>query len=306
MHINFLMNPVYDGWSPKDNRLGGTEESVVKWAEGLYSLGHSVRVYMNGFTGSYKQVVYRDRNEYNGGGDVCVNIKSGDIAPKEPTAYLTNETDANELDLSAYDCVIFPSTWAKYNIPVNNNNVYILPHGYDPETIYPGNKIPKQCFYASSPDRGLSNLIEAWGEVHKAHPDATLIVTYGGLLHMDGVMNLGEVSEEEMNDIYRTSDIWCHPCNGGELYCMTGKKAQVSGCIPVIIPEMALQETVERGYKVDNPKDYAKTLIEVLDLTPEFRDMIRQDVIKHANAFTWEESTNKLEKLLLKVYNKSK
>lgn len=300
MQINILLNPVFNGWSPKDKRLGGTEESVVRWAEELYKKGHTVKVYMDGFYGSHNEVVYNKRDQYVGGGDVCINIKSSDIAPKEPTIYLTNETDANELDLSMYDAVVWPSHWAKKNIPVNNDKVYVLPHGYDPKAIYPAKKIPKQCFYASSPDRGLSNLIEAWPEVHKAHPDATLIVTYGGLLHMDGVMNLGEVTEDEMNDIYRTSDIWCHPAIAGELYCITGKKAQVSGCIPVVIPTMALAETVKRGYKTD-AINYARTLIEVLDTDMQYRDIIRKDVIKHADAYTWSQSTDKLLKIIKKV-----
>lgn len=311
MRISFLVNKVVGGWEPNNARLGGTEESVVQWAEELVKKGHGVRVYYSshsrdlmGYTDLSSRVVYMNRHYYEKdapglGFDVCINVKSSEISPKESTLYLTNETNASELDLSAYEGVIWPSQWAVDNIPVNNKT-FILPHGYNAAQIYPDKKIPKQCFYASSPDRGLEILLEAWPKVYKAHPDATLIVTYGGNIDLPGVINMGEIDQETMNDIYKTSDIWCHPATGGELFCMTGKKAQAAGCIPVIIPTMALSETVERGFKTDK-ENYAQTLMEVLGLSMEYRDHIRQDIIKHANAMTWEESTDRLLEIINSV-----
>lgn len=268
MLINFLVNEVAGGWEPTDTRLGGTEESVAQWAEELARRGHLVNVYRNGRSDERhipfgKFPCYLPRGEEMRPADICINIKSSEVAPKEPTLYLTNETNANQLDLSAYVGVIWPSQWAVDNIPVNNKT-FILPHGYDPKKIYPGKKIPKQCFYASSPDRGLDTLLEAWPKVYKAHPDATLLLTYGATSDLPGVISLGEVDEETMNEIYRTSDIWCHPANGGELYCITGIKAQAAGCWPVIIPTMALAETVRYGTKTTK-EDYADALIKALD-----------------------------------------
>lgn len=306
MVINFLVNEVFDGWESTDTRLGGTEESVVRWAEELVKQGHEVSVWRNGrnpkgkWCISHNGVSYLPRKDYFGEKDICINIKSSDIAPKEPTIYLTNETNANTLDLILYDCVVWPSEWARDHIPVNNPKTFILPHGYDPTRIFPDQKVAKQCFYASSPDRGLDDLLAAWPQVYEAHPDATLVLTYGGQADLPGVINLGEADEITMDEIYNSSDIWCHPCSGGELFCITGKKAQAAGCIPVIIPTMALAETVERGFKTDK-EHYAQTLIEVLDMKMEHRDAIRKDVIKHANALTWEQSTNKLLELINNV-----
>jgi glycosyltransferase involved in cell wall biosynthesis len=81
---------------------------------------------------------------------------------------------------------------------------------------------------------------------------------------LPGVINLGEVSEEDMNEVYRTSSIWCHPCNGGELYCMTGIKAQAANCVPVIIPTMALAETVRHGIRCTK-ENYAQKLATVVE-----------------------------------------
>lgn len=264
MVIDFLCNQVFDGWEPSDPRLGGTEESIVQWAKHLKSLGHTVRVYRNGRL-KHSPDGYFERYNYDGSGDFTINIKSSDIAPKGPTLYLTNETNATDLDLSAYDGVIWPSSWAARNIPVNNANLYVIPHGYDPQTIFPGLKVPKQCFYASSPDRGLETLLKVWPDVYAQHPEATLLVTYAAPSEVvPGVMFLGECTEDEMNHIYQTSDIWCHPCSGGELFCITGIKAQVAGCVPVVMPTMALAETVRGGYFAKTEQAYKEVLIKAL------------------------------------------
>jgi glycosyltransferase involved in cell wall biosynthesis len=277
LKISFLVNEIAGGWKPTDTRLGGTEESVVEWSKELTKRGHQVDIYDND-----------NRDSYPSGYDVCINVKSPDKPPLEPTLYLTNEVDATRHDLSMYDGVIWPSQWAVDNIPVNNKT-FILPHGYDPEKIYPGKKIRYQCFYASSPDRGLETLLKVWPEVYEKYPQATLLLTYGANVgYIPGVINLGEVDEETMNEIYRTSEIWCHPCNGGELYGISGIKAQVAGCWPVIIPTMALAETVKYG-TFSNPEDYGEDLIKALG----FQKSI--PVIKYP---TLQDSTTKLLEII--------
>lgn len=321
MRINFLVNPVFDGWEPTDTRLGGTERAVVEWAEELTKRKHFVVVWRNArkvdWLGEgdaqaiyhHNGVLYAPREKYGvdtygGKADICINIKSPEIAPLEPTIFYTNDVDADKQDLSAYDAVIHISQWAKDNIPVNNPNVFIVPHGYDDRLIYPGKKIPKQCFYASSPDRGLDTLLESWPKVYEAHPDATLLVTYGGTgPALPGVMYMGELSEDEMNEIYRTSDIWCHPCNGGELFCITGIKAQAAGCVPVIIPKMALRETVKHGWFCEgsDPRgsllpSYADTLLDALN-RPAMREEMRT-LLQREHYPTISDSTDELLKVI--------
>jgi hypothetical protein len=310
MQIAFLVNQVFSGWEPDDIRLGGTEESIVRWAEELAKRNHKVSVYRNGrndnhiFKRRENGVWYYPREEYKGA-DVTINVKSSEIAPTGPTLYLTNETNASSLDLSAYDGVIWPSHYAADHMEVNNPNIFILPHGYDSEKIYMDRKVPKQCFYASSPDRGLDFLLAIWPQVYIRHPDATLIITYGAHVSLPGVINLGECDEETMNEVYRTSDLWLHPCSGGELYCMTGKKAQVAGCIPVIIPRMALEETVRSGYHAKNESEYLSLLLIVLDKPEEDRDLLRDDVMARADAVDWSQSTDMLEGIIRLIYNKA-
>ena len=287
MVISFLVNEIQGGWKPTDIRLGGTEDSVVQWAKRLRARGHTVDIYDND-----------NRNSYPGGYDVCINVKSPDKPPLEPTLYLTNETDASRHDLSMYDGVIWPTQWAVDNIPTNAKRTFILPYGYDSRHIYTGQKIRYQCFYGSSPDRGLDTLLNVWPEIHMKHPQATLLLTYGAQVPpLEGVMNLGVVDEETMVDIYRTSDFWCHPCNGGELYCITGIKAQAAGCIPVIIPRMALSETVINGYWADDEASYFDALDVALSASNEEIAKLRKELMYHHYP-NWFDSTNRLEEII--------
>ena len=304
MVINFLVNIVANGWEPTDTRLGGTEESVVRWAEELADRGHEVHIFRNGKSDDWKELMgykgsinYWPRTMYRAQPGVTINIKSPEVTPTEGQTmfYLTNETDATRLDLSGYEAVIWPSQWAVDNIPVNNKTV-ILPHGYDSDKIKPGKKIKNQVLYASSPDRGLDHLLACWPAVYKNHPDASLIVTYGAPAQdIDGVTFLGEVDEETMNDLYATSDVWAHPCSGGELYGITAIKAQAAGCVPVYIPTMALAETVKHGV-VATHDNFQNKLIAVLG-DEERKEAIRKELAKESFV-DWKKSTSILEGII--------
>jgi glycosyltransferase involved in cell wall biosynthesis len=298
VRIGFIVNDVKGGWSPRDRRLGGTEESVVKWAEELSARGHSVSVYRCRENLTYNTVEYY-RDIYQGGNDVVVNVKSSEIAPVEPTLYFTNETDATSLDLSSYDAVAWPSNWAKENITVNNEKVLVIPHGYDDEFIRPGRKVAKQCLYASSPDRGLETLAQIWPAVVEKHPDAQLIVTYGGTIDAPNVSCVGEIEEKEMNDIYRASDIWIHPCSGGELFGITAVKAQAAGCVPVYFPIMALSETVKAGIQCKDARDMYMKLVDILG-DKKRKSEIRKE-LETVELMNWKQSTDILEQALMRL-----
>lgn len=314
MRINFLVNEVHGGWEPTDRRLGGTEESVVQWAEELVRRGCWVQVFRNG-RGGYKNkgievdwlnvdgVQYEERDKWwpvrAKGTDITINVKSADKPPIGPTLYLTNETDATSKDLLAYDAVIWPSEYALENIPVNNPRKFVLPHGYDDTKINTSRtKINKQCLYASSPDRGLETLAQIWPSVVEQHPDAHLYVTYGGQIDTPET-TCGEYTEEEMNNLYNTSEFWLHPASGGELYGISGIKAQAAGAIPVYFPVMALAETVQAGAKCTDARDMYNTLCELLG-NQEAKQTYREELSK-LELPTWKTSTDRLLEIIDEV-----
>lgn len=294
MKISFICNHIYlnGGWSPWDIRLGGSEEFIVEVSKRLARKGHEVNVYHNGKHGTFEDVGYWDHDEYEPG-DVTINVNYPQWPVNGPTIYWTSLTE--NPDLGDFKAVCYISEYARNNTGIKHENLFWVPPGYDETKIYPSKKIPKQCFYASSPDRGLETLLKAWPEVHETHPDATLLLTYGiERVDLPGVTCLGDVDENTMNEIYQTSDVWCHPASGGELYCLTGIKAQASGCVPVIIPTMALKETVRFGLKAELD-DYAETLIMALN-NPKLRNGIRNN-LKKEKFPTWENTT----KILLDI-----
>ncbi len=277
----FVCNPVFTygkiGWDPNDEFLAGTEESIREWAWRIRELGFDVEVYYNGQPSEYKGVHFLPYEAYMPG-DVEVNVKYLGFQHRNPKKvwYLTNETDISqkEAELSQFAGVILPSKWAMDNLHYHGN-VKIVPHGYDPTMIYPDKKIKKQCLYASSPDRGLYELLDMWPEVIRRDPEAFLIVTYAGIpTNAPNVMFLGAVDELTMSTIYNTSDFWLHPCNGGELFCMAALKAQVAQAIPVYYPVMALTETVRWGVRTTSG-DFVNDLVSIMN------DPIRQQQIRY-------------------------
>lgn len=296
--INFICNPVftYDktGWSPHDTFLAGTEKSIREWSWRIKEKGFDVAVYYNGEHTMYGGVPYFHYDDYEPA-DVEINVKHLDFqhADKRKVWYLTNETDivykARELD--EFAGVILPTKWAMDNLGFEGN-IRILPHGYDDKAIYPGKKIKNQCLYSSSPDRGLYDLLEMWTDIVEKVPDATLIVTYNaGEYNIPNTMFLGQVDDTMMSELYRTSEFWLYPCNGGELFCIAAVEAQVAGAIPVYYPTMALSETVRRGVRC-RPDNYVDKCVDIMT------DTRNQKAIRYALAAeefcTWNDTTDKL------------
>jgi hypothetical protein len=305
--IAFICNPVFtyegEGWSPHDKFLAGTEESVREWATKIRKRGYDVTVYFNGEPTTYMDVNYKKYSDYVAH-DKEINVKYADFehANDKNVWYLTNETDiADKQELvERFDGLIFPSKWALDNLGYIGK-ARVVPHGFNRDELYPEPKTKYQCLYASSPDRGFDELVRLWPEVVEREPEATLIVTYGiepdtiDKRDMPNTMFLGKVDDQLMNQLFRTSDFWLHPCIGGELFCMSAVKAQVAQAIPVVYPTMALAETVRYGIRCDK-YNFVDRLVESM------HDYKHQKILRYklqVEPFAdWDEST---ERLLLSI-----
>lgn len=293
--VVFVCNPVFTygkvGWSPNDEFLAGTEESIREWAWRTKEMGFDVEVYYNGQPDEYRGVHFFPYEAYMPG-DVEVNIKYAEFEHADPSRvwYLTNEMDIAQKTeaLKEFAGVILPSKWAMDNLHYHGETK-IVPHGYDKDLIYPEKKISKQCVYASSPDRGLDELLRLWPEVVRRDPEAFLIVTYAAIdITVPNVLFLGQVDDATMSTIYNTSDFWLHTCNGGELFCMAAIKAQVALAIPVYYPVMALTETVRRGVRTTSG-DFVNDLVSVMN-----NKVLQQQIRYHLQTedyADWSEST---------------
>jgi len=198
------------------------------------------------------------------------------------------------------------------NPDVNPDLFQVVPYGIpaamNREKI-PIKRNPARMVYASSYDRGLEWLLDHWKEIKEQVADAELHVWYGWRMFdqitqgnpegqmwkatmqekmkQDGVIERGETSPFDMQPFLEAA-VWAYPCTGGERFCITGKKAQRLGAIPVIVPTMALDETVTVGIKTDHEK-YVHSLTEMLR-NPEVQEGLRTRIQSGlADVLDWDE-----------------
>lgn len=298
--IKIYTNEVDGGWN-FDGNLFGSEEAVRETAKAFVKRGHKVMVFYDGNQGCQEGVFYLNRDNFNTQCDVLIVYKEPELLDSEvlanKTYYWTNEIDVsgkltNER-LEKIDKVIAHSEWQREHTMPDWWDVSVIPLGVEME---PGKKTEKLCIYASSPDRGLEALLKRWPDIKKAVPEAKLLVTYTDKTYpeIDGVSFLGLTSEKEMRKIYSKASVWLYPCNGVELFCLTAVKAQASGVIPVVIPHMALSETVKFGVKT-TIENFTKDAVDLL--VNESRQVKMRSIMKRHRFSSWDDTINKWEKL---------
>lgn len=124
--------------------------------------------------------------------------------------------------------------------------------------------------YASSPDRGLINLLKLWPRIREAIPDAELHIFYGWegciklaafadpswtsryrkirtqfleLRYQPGIVERGRVNHVTLAREFQSAAAWLYPTGFDESGCLTAAKSLAGGCVPVCTPRAALNET---------------------------------------------------------------
>ena len=259
--------PTSWAWTPCDY-LGGTPEFVVNTAICAKDRFDEVIVYYDGPSGEYDGVYYMPRSMYEGR-DIVLSCNSSPPLMGKYNIYWTNWDHQRDKNVMSFDERIVLSPYQK---SVFGSNSRIVPHSLWPSQFKNPVKVRKQCLYSSSPDRGGEFLDSIWDEVYQ-ETGATLIKTYSS-----------NISEDEMVELYKSSEYWLHPCRGVEMFCIAAVKAQVARCIPVVVPNMALETTVKFGVKTTLDK-YRDDLIHALNYPPAVEDV---------DFGTWETVTEKL------------
>lgn len=305
MNLTIVVNPTRE-WAPEDydnGLLNGSEEMVTLFARKMATRNFTVDVYCSLKGGACLDVMFDDSelvsyydlsqlpNRTQGGILVAFKNRKALSLTGFKQKYLWT---ADPEVLSGYErkeCEAMFGLGPFHERELKSLNIGYLPISY----IAPGvdkeecniKRVPKQCLYASSPDRGLDYLRQIWPQINEAHPDATLMTTYSASTRF---------TNEEMVELYCQSDILAYPCSGAERYCITAIKAQMYGAIPCVIPNMALQDTVQFGEKCLQ-RDYLKTIIDLLG-DKERRLSIRQKMIKDVKYNTWDEVADSWEKII--------
>jgi len=253
-------------WTP-DSWLGGTPEFYINTAETLVKFGYDVIVYYDGDSTEKNGVYYLPRDLYK---PAAINLHCNDRAELgNKSIYWTNKVGQKSQDYMDYDHRV---TLSKYHQGIFGDST-IIGHGIHTELYKPSDK-ENICLYSSSPDRGGDVLDQLEDEINVL--GYKLVKTYSK-----------NISEREMTELYAKSRFWLHPCQGVELFCISAVKAQASGCIPIVVPNMALAETVKTGIKC-SLEDYKEELLKALKNPP---------TIEPYKAPSWGEVTSDLVKL---------
>lgn len=303
--------PPFDAVAGERGHLGGSEEAIIHLSRELVALGHTVVVYAPLFADheggrvlGRDGVLWRDVSEFDVGGDEhqavlfwrCPGVMQDARAmgPYRKALWL-HDADYGNIPADCYakaDDVIVLSRfhssclekWCGYP---QKDNVRVLGNGIDPREFPERDVYERDLFkavYCSSPDRGLSILLDIWPEVKGAVPEATLDIYYDWAgarwlkpelvtkLHAQieelkdqGVVRVGGVPHEVLNDRLRHASILAYPAIGdAETFCITIARAQAAGCFPVVFGAGAIPETIVGG---------GSAVVSVKDNTPTEKDI---------------------------------
>lgn len=281
-------------WNPEvaeKQGVGGSEEAVIHLSKRLVARGFSVSVFCNCGTDEkeydgvrylpFQAFNYRDRwdtlilwrhphfadYELNAG-QVFVDMHDV-ISPGEFT----------KKRLSRITKVFFKSKFHRelfQNIP--EEKAIIVGNGIvAKEFLKDEERDPYLLINTSSPDRSLDVLLSLFRDVKKRVPQARLHWAYGwgvydsahagnkeredwkktvvdNMKTTEGFTDLGKLNHREVAALYRKAKVFAYPTEFAEIDCISAKKAQAAGAIPVCTDFAALETTVEFGHKVHSPK----------------------------------------------------
>lgn len=279
-------------WTPKalEEGIGGSEEAVIhlarKYAEAGYNVtvynncGHEVQVFDGVTYAPFWTWNYRDKQ------DVTILWRHPKMLDFEinSTKIFVDLHDVikagefNEKRLAKVDKIFVKSK--AHRIIFNNvpdEKFVILPNGIVcADFLNRPEKDPMLMVNTSSPDRSLSTLVRLFRRVKEQVPEAKCEWAYGwdvfDVVHgananvmewknkivkdMEevGIVNRGRVSHRDVADMYKRARIFAYPTEFYEIDCISARKAQAGGAIPVTTDFAALNETVQYGTKVHSKK----------------------------------------------------
>lgn len=160
--------------------------------------------------------------------------------------------------VASWDRILCLTEWHASRLPEHAKAKLVLTkNGLNPDYLVDGPNKATNFIYASSPDRGLEQLLAVWPKVRDELPKATLDIYYGftanwlndeqnvpGLretrLNVErlvkttpGVFWHGMVGQMELAHAFARAGFWAYPTSWPETSCITSMKAQAMGCIPV-------------------------------------------------------------------------
>lgn len=345
MKIHFYSPNRIEPWSYKNVYqigIGGSETSHVEMAVRLAARGHEVTSYTDlpeGEAGEWNKVQWRDLSEADltepGLWIVYRSPHTGrEIKPAYNRRYWLVCQDVfyptwNSKDVQNFDRVIGLCPRHVNEIrakdKANASKVCMSSNGVNID----GTKLmkergiernPKRLIWASSPDRGLKELLDIFERAKQQIDDLELHCFYGmdnidkicsgdrkkypwkiswdvyeRAQNMPGVTWQGRVGQYKLWEEYLKSGIWCYPTWFSETSCISCMEAQVLGAIPITNPIWATAHNVKHGVFIEgSPAEplitcrYVDAIVRLI-INPESAEALRKNMMVHAESlFSWE------------------
>lgn len=276
-------------WSPETavtKGIGGSEEAVIHLSKRLVARGWNVTVYNNcGYkTRVFDGVTYKPFWTWNPRDKQDVTV-----IWRHPKT-LDYEINCDRIFLDMHDVIqpgeftearleklagIFVKSQAHRRLfpHVPDEKFIVVPNGIVWEDMQgETERDPMLMINTSSPDRSLSALVDMFEEVKKRVPEAKLKWCYGwrgwdyayagdtekkvwkdrlkAKMALLGIEDMGRISHGEVAKLYRKANVFAYPTCFYEIDCISARKAQAAGAVPVVTDFAALDETVKFGDKV--------------------------------------------------------
>lgn len=166
--------------------------------------------------------------------------------------------------------------------PYLEGKLFVTSNGLKPELIEEVEKEsiernPYRIMFASSPDRGLANVIRAFIVAREYEPRLELHAFYGFdnlrkltknralqaeadecmrlMMQTDGVYFHGRITQDQLYREWMRTGLWVYRTNFRETSCITCMEAQALGAIPIVSPVAALDENVHFGEAIHGDAD---------------------------------------------------
>lgn len=279
-------------WNPKlfkTKGFGGSEEAVINLSKQWAKAGYNVTVFNNCGHEEMKAdgVVYKPFWEFNSRDkydalviwrhprmlDYDVNatkvlVDMHDVIPKGEFTEKRLEKITKVLFKTKFHRSLFP------DIPDEKSE--ILPNGVDLSLFTESQKDQYLMVNTSSPDRSMDVMPKLFKKIKERVPQARMQWAYGWDIfdsshesnsemmkwrhdlqkEIDeaGIESLGKIPQSECAKLYMEGNVLAYPSEFAEIDCISVKKAQAAGCMPVTTDFGALDESVQHGIKIHSDK----------------------------------------------------
>ena len=281
-------------WNPelfKTKGFGGSEEAVINLSKQWTKMGYNVTVYnscgpyeMESDGVKYKPFWmwnYRDKQ------DIVILWRHPQMLDHEINAdkvyvdmhdVIPNEEFTPER-VSRVTKVFVKTNFHKSLFPnLPEDKIQVLPNGMDFDLFSQKvKKDPMLLVNTSSPDRSMDVMPKLFKMVKEKVPEVKMKWAYGWDIfdqhygnnkqmmewrtnlqkEIDeaGIESLGKIPQSECAKLYLEGNVLAYPSEFAEIDCISVKKAQACGCIPVATDFGAFDESIKYGVKIHSDKN---------------------------------------------------